>query len=535
MSRSLLFWVIAIISILNVSANGGYRLVWSDEFDGSSLNKDNWEVMTGDGTAYGLPSGWGNQETQYYTGRAENVKVEGGNLVITALKGSYEGCDFTSGRLRTKGRHEFLFGKIEARIKFPKSQGMWPAFWMMPTVESYGGWACSGEIDIVETINKADHVYGTIHYGGIPPDNVYSTGRYVEKGVNFAEGFHIYTLEWQPYQMRWYVDGKVYLEQNEWFTMTAAFPSPFDKPFYILFNLAVGGRHSGPVNQTTTWPACMYVDWVRVYQTDNKPPQVTIAAPVNNANIPADTDIVIEAKVIDPDGDVNKVEFYDDYELIAVDYNEPYSIKWAAPDGCYKIKVKALDKDGLSNVAIVNVTKGAGCPQQPFYGTPFVIPGKIEAEDFDAGPVNVSYWDTDVIDNGRSGYRKNTGVDISYREGKYILRDVRDKEWLEYTIDVTRAGAYDIKSCVTGSFWRQIAPSKFHIEIDGIKIASLDVPKADDKNSNGWIDITAKNIRLPAGKHVMRFFIESGGFSLDYFEIVPSSPEPNTETKPASH
>ena len=147
--------------------------VWSDEFNGTAVDPNNWEFMIGAG-------GWGNNELEYYTSRPENCYVSGGYMHIVARRESYQGSAFTSARLRSQNRQDFLYGRMEGRIKLPTGGGMWPAFWMMPTDSVYGGWAASGEIDILESINTATTVYGTIHYGGQWPNNVNSGGNYSE-------------------------------------------------------------------------------------------------------------------------------------------------------------------------------------------------------------------------------------------------------------------------------------------------------------------------------------------------------------------
>jgi len=530
-SGKLLFTIIAAILLLNTPIYAKYNLVWSDEFEGPEIDKTKWTHEVGDK--------WHNKELQSYTDRGENSYIEDGKLVIVARKEEYHGNEYTSARMRTKGKGDFLYGKISGRIKFPKSQGMWPAFWMMPTDDEYGRWAASGEIDIVETTNQAGHIYGTIHFGGTPPHNAHTGGRYAEKGVNFSEDFHIYTLEWQPYEMKWYIDGKLYSKKNDWHTRNARFPAPFDKQFYILLNLAVGGAHPGNPDETSTFPQKMYIDWVRVYQTENKSPQVAIASPAENANIPAETDVVIKASVTDPDGDVNAVEFYDGYDLIGKDTNEPYSLNWAAPDGCYSIKAKAIDKEGFSQTATISLTKGLGCPQQPFHGIPIKIPGKFEAEDFDAGARNVAYFDSDEVNSGNVRYRKNSGVDIYSYVDQYFISRLGENEWLEYTIDVAAPGTYDIKTYATGTWWRPDSIGKFRIELDGInKTSTVTVPSLNSqlkgnneeerRSSSFEIDpVIVKDIELTPGVHVMRFFIEDGNFSLNSFEIVRSSPDPN--------
>ena len=521
--------VIFFIIWFSLPSYAAYQLVWSDEFDGTTLNPADWNYEVGDN--------WHNNELQAYTDRSENSYVKDGKLVIVAQKEAYHEKEYTSARINTEGKHDFLYGKIEARIKLPKGQGMWPAFWMMPTDADYGGWAASGEIDILESTNNADHISGTLHYGGTPPNNTFSSsGRYTEEGVNYSDDYHVYTLEWQPYEMKWFIDGKLYSKKTEWQTQGHPYPAPFDKRFYIILNLAVGGHMPGNPDETTVFPQSLSIDWVRVYQTENKTPEVTIKSPAPNAVIPADTDIRIEADVEDPDDNVDKVEFYHDTELIATDTEAPYSIAFAPPDGCYTIKVKAIDEEGFSHSSSVNVTKGSGCPQAPFHGVPFTIPGKIEAEDFDEGGMNVAYFNPNTRGSRRGSgvYRKNTDVSIRAYMGTYSIGRLGDDGWLEYTVDVTKPGHYDITAHLATYRRRNTSDqSKFHIEFDGInKTSSMIVPVPTERW--GLADVTATNLELLPGKHVMRFVVEKSGFSLDYFEIKEheektENPDKNTD------
>lgn len=244
----------------------GYELVWSDEFYGSRINYENWAHQIGDGTEYGIPM-WGNGELQYYTARPENSYVKNGNLVIVARDESYQGRNYTSARLCTFAKQDFLYGKMEARIKLPSTKGMWPAFWMLPTDWVYGGWAASGEIDIVESINTATTIYGSIHYGGEWPYYVHDTEEYSD-GTDFSEDFHVYTLEWEPDIMRWYVDGNLYSTKTSFLWYSDGAPgnprAPFDQRFHFLLNIAVGGHWPGPPNGSV-FPQQMLIDYVRVY------------------------------------------------------------------------------------------------------------------------------------------------------------------------------------------------------------------------------------------------------------------------------
>ncbi len=244
-----------------------WQLVWSDEFAGDRLDSKKWEVMLGDGTAYGLPSGWGNNEKQYY--RRENIEVKDGLLVITAKKESYGGKSYTSGRVRTKGKGDWLYCRIEMRAKMPLGRGLWPAFWMLPTNSPYGGWAASGEIDIMEYIgHEPNVVHGTLHYGGQWPNNVHKGSSYTLPQGSFAEDFHVFAFEWEKTRMRWYVDGKLYRSTGEWYSTAAPYPAPFDVPFHLLINLAVGGNWPGSPDATTVFPQQLLIDYVRVYQKE---------------------------------------------------------------------------------------------------------------------------------------------------------------------------------------------------------------------------------------------------------------------------
>lgn len=252
----------------------GLILVWNDEFDGETLDTTKWDYQYGNGGEYGI-SGWGNNEWQYYLSREENVCVEDGRLMITALK---EDNIYTSGRIRTiTNQGEVLFattyGRVEARIKCPVGEGIWPAFWMLPVDESvYGRWAASGEIDIMEAKGRLPQQFsGAAHYGRTWPDNDFSNKEYVfGEGTDITD-FHVYAIEWEQEEIRWYVDDECYFTLTDWYSKNAKgdlYPegAPFDMPFYILLNLAVGGNFDPEADaKNAEFPVQMEVDYVRVY------------------------------------------------------------------------------------------------------------------------------------------------------------------------------------------------------------------------------------------------------------------------------
>ena len=249
-----------------VSPGDTLTLVWSDEFDGATLDPEAWFFERGDGSQYGIP-GWGNNELQYYL--EDSALLEDGLLVITARSETAGSKQYTSARLNTRDRVAFRYGRVEARVRLPGGQGLWPAFWMLPQNSPYGTWAASGEIDIVEAVNLGgtggNEVHGTIHYGGAFPNNQF-TGESYTVPTSAQDDFHTYAIEWDATEIRWYVDDVLYAMQNNWSSTGGAFPAPFDQAFYIIFNVAVGGNWPGAPNANTVFPVTMEVDWVRVYE-----------------------------------------------------------------------------------------------------------------------------------------------------------------------------------------------------------------------------------------------------------------------------
>lgn len=255
-----------------------WTLVWNDEFDGTGdtldtngVDLEKWAYQEGTGVEYGVAN-WGNNELQYYS--KNNISVENGKLVIEAKNESKGGKAYTSGRLWTSPTFAKKYGKFEARMKLPAGTGLWPAFWLMPKDSEYGGWASSGEIDIMEARGRLPHeVDGTIHYGKNSPNNKLTGSSYeFPEGQDFTD-YHTYSVEWEPGELRWYVDGKLYQTINDWHSWGAgqpdkyAFPAPFDKEFYIIMNLAVGGNYDGGrTPDPGVIPAAMEVDYVRVYE-----------------------------------------------------------------------------------------------------------------------------------------------------------------------------------------------------------------------------------------------------------------------------
>jgi beta-glucanase (GH16 family) len=246
-----------------VSAEEGWELVWRDEFEGDSIDPVNWTYDIGGW-------GWGNGEAQYYTDRPENARVENGLLVIEARQEKFEDSYYTSARLITQGLQSFQYGRIEARIKVPVGAGLWPAFWMLgsdfrrnPDDPFDSNWPHVGEVDIMEYVGREpDLVMGTAHGPGY--SGAMGLGRWNRQDYAIADDFHTFAVEWDESGISWFYDGDPY------FTLTPEIVGDrewvFDKEFFLILNLAVGGQFGGTIGLDTKFPTNLYVDYVRVYQ-----------------------------------------------------------------------------------------------------------------------------------------------------------------------------------------------------------------------------------------------------------------------------
>ncbi|GEN98559.1 beta-glucanase [Novosphingobium sediminis] len=289
---------------LPAAAAPDWQLVWSDEFSGPAIDASKWSF---DVDCWG----GGNNERQCYSDRPSNARIVDGALVISALRENVTGPalpasqranpakpgelvkrDYSSARLSTHGKASWRYGRIEVRASLPQGQGTWPAIWMLPEANTYGPWAASGEIDILEAVNlgvpckdcpagKEDTILGTLHFGKPWPNNTHK-GNEVHKPAVLA-GFHTYAIEWQPDQIIWQFDGETYAvrKQSDWFTSGSTSPgAPFDQPFHLILNLAFGGglaesRGLKGVSDSN-FPKRFLIDWVRVWQ---KPPQTASSTP----------------------------------------------------------------------------------------------------------------------------------------------------------------------------------------------------------------------------------------------------------------
>jgi beta-glucanase (GH16 family) len=239
----------------------GMNLAWSDEFNGKTLNASNWTYETGG-------SGWGNNELEYYTSSNMNSFLTGGYLVIEARKETVGTNNYTSARLISKDKKTFTYGRIDIRAKLPKGQGLWPAIWMLGNniSQSGYGWPACGEIDIMELLgNNYQKVYSTVHWGQYNTSSHDSKGgNYTLSTGNFYDTFHVFSMQWDATKMVFMVDEINILTANKSDMTTGTYP--FDKPFFFILNVAVGGTWPGNPDVSTIFPQRMIVDYVRVFQ-----------------------------------------------------------------------------------------------------------------------------------------------------------------------------------------------------------------------------------------------------------------------------
>lgn len=264
--------LLVLLALCAGSSHAAWVQVWADEFNGNALNTSEWTFQTG-------CDGWGNNELECYTAnRAQNARVEGGHLVIDVVVEDFQGKQFTSARLNSKP--SWTYGKFEARAKMPSGHHLWPAIWMMPRDSKYGGWAASGEIDIMELRGDSPHVtMGTIHYGGAWPNNVYQGSGEKTYPFDFSADYHTFAVEWDANSIKWLVDDKEMHTENINRMMWSGKGTnpytkngqPFDQSFYWILNIAVGGNFFGggpyvSAAQAKSWAKpTMEVDYVRVF------------------------------------------------------------------------------------------------------------------------------------------------------------------------------------------------------------------------------------------------------------------------------
>ncbi len=542
-------------------ADGDWTLVWQDEFEGDTIDPTKWNLVFAGG-------GFGNYEVQYYTDREENAFIRDGRLVIRANRESFRGYHYTSAKLTTEGKASWTYGRFEIRARLPIGQGIWPAVWMMPEpATQHGGWPVGGEIDIMELVGFAPRtVYGTIHFGR-PHQN--SGGRaQLEGDATFADDFHVFAFEWEPGAMHWFLDGKHFSTQTNWFTSApgAMWPAPFDVPFFLKLNVAVGGLWPGYPDDTTPFPAEMEVDYVRVYRYNGDYPPVPVRpasaeyrpprAPAPDGNLVYNADFSAgeehwslrtmergRASVHVEDGVAHIQIRRGGDRLHSVQWNQGHlNIR---RDRSYRVAFRARAE--APRTISVNVGKAsqhwdswsgrAKIHLEPEWND-FTIDFKMRSPtdpmarlEFNLGQSDIDVFISDVsvrpleedtayrfdrtVQIQAERYDEAFGVQVeACLEGGNNVGWMDPGDWLVYNIDFLRPGPGRLAFRHAGE-WQT---GRLRVEIGGEPFAEIDLPP-----TGGWQVWRTSEVAIdfPEGVQTLRLVVVEPGMNLNWFELIP--------------
>lgn len=471
-------------SIVASTQSSTLTLLWADEFDYIGLpDSTKWGYDVGG-------HGWGNDELQYYTDkRIENSHVENGVLTIEAIQETYETNDYTSARLVTRGKGDWTFGRYEVRAKLPYGNGTWAAIWMLPTDWAYGGWPESGEIDIMEHVGyDMGNIHASTHSldynfqtGGNPTSTLYTN--------NVETEFHTYAIEWYPDRIEAFVDDVLYFTSSNNGTGWESWP--FDKPFHVILNIAVGGNWGGAAGvDPNIWPQKMEVDYVRVYDlvlpADTEAPN----APTNLAgtsNTPSSLDLSWDHAT--DNYSITEYEVYQDGILQGSTKYTGFNIGNLEPSTSYNIGVKSVDLSGnKSEFATIDLATS-----DPIVTT---VAGMVQAEDF----------------NAQSGVQKEITSDIG---GGDNVGWIDASDWMEYSIDALTTGSYTIDFRFASA---SITPAEIQIQ-DGFGNVLVNTTLTPTGDWQVWETTTSAEFELNTGIQDIKVIATIGGFNLNWMEF----------------
>jgi beta-glucanase (GH16 family) len=517
--RLLLLLVLVHTTSLQVTAQR-YELVWSDEFDGDTLGPA-WVAWNG--TAY-------NNELQCYTPNAENLFLRDGHLHLRALRQTRQ-CggrttNFTSARISTDStRMGWEYGRFEARIKMPATQGFWPAFWLMPTRNI--GWPRGGEIDIMEfRSNLPNQTNGAIHFWREGcTGNPVQCRQYFDKTYptpfDLSQDFHVYALDWSPGIMRWYLNDVLFWEiRGE--AIRAEF-DPFTGPFYIILNLAVGGDYLPNPDETTQFPQSLLVDYVRVYQDVNAKPTLEIEGP-SSLNFPAGAPIPLQLHAADTDGSVETITLLlDEQELATLPGTTTAFEIPPLMEGCYTLRGKATDNNGATSplTAPLAITVGHGCTEAPWNESSFRLPGLIPAWQYNRGGQHRAYFEHQAnVNLGAADPdlpRRFEAVDLRRTShphaGISVFNKITD-EWLAYDVDITTADPVFVELELTAE-----VTSSVDVYLNDVLLYSINRIRAEEN----WQTFRSDPLTLPVGPARLRVQTRTGNVELVSIQLKPAN------------
>jgi len=495
----------------------GYKLSWSDEFNqgvGAAPDGSKWDYHLGKNNA--------NAELEVYVNDRDHAHIEADptaedGQALQILSTNTNG--YESVRMSTSGKHPIQYGFVEARIKLPYGQGIWPAFWMLGTNIGKVGWPACGEIDIMENIglkswdgqnlsslhsSEAENVHG---------DYTKNAPYKLADGKTFHDDYHLFQMLWIKDAISFYVDGNLY--ETRTIAEYGKNPWPFNAPFFFIVNTALGGAWPGNPDKTTVWPQNMMVDYVRVYDGASQTP----SAPVGLQATPAEgKQILVSWK-----GDINATS-YNLYRGTKRNGGDAALVKTGiavlsymdvglSPGTRYYYRVAAVNPAGVSGQSKEASATAIVPTESPYYSKPIALPGKIEIEDYDRGGEGLGYHDSDGF-VGTATYRPFDGVDIENTNDTGKGFDVgwsAAGEWLKYTVNVAKASTYTVSL-------RASAAGKggtVHIEDESGKDLTGPIVVLDTGGWQNWQTVTGK-ITLPAGKQTLKLVEDTGGYNLNW-------------------
>ncbi|MDF2698945.1 MAG: glycoside hydrolase family 16 [Haloplasmataceae bacterium] len=470
---------------------GDWEPVWCEEFDYEGLPElTKWTIENkGDG--------FGNNELQFYTKRPENVNVEDGELTITVKKEQFVNRNYTSAKLMSRGKGDFLYGKFEVKAKLPEGKGTWPAIWMMPSESKYGGWPNSGEIDIMEHVGyDMNTIVGTVHTGNYNHTKGTQVGKSIELD-DVVDYYHIYTIEWDPTGIKWFVDGVQYHEfKNDEIKNpdNSSGNWPFDQEFYLILNVAFGGNWGGAQGIDPNFiESRMVVDYVRVFQKDyesiDEENPTDVLGYQTVTNLPSNTKISWD-KSTDDTG-IDHYEIYLDQEYIGNTSAPTYIFTELDPLTDYELKVIAVDFVGkMTNPTTYSFTSGD-------YTS---IPNKINASDY-TEMRGIQLQSTSDVGGGQN---------VAYIDsGDYLL----------YKLKVSETGNYRIKFRVAStSSSREIQLYDYSNNIETL------LTKVTFNSTGGWQNWQTvdgiDSFNLEQGIVTIKVKAITNGFNLNWIEFV---------------
>ncbi len=506
-------FLLFLLFLPTATARQQWELVWSDEFNSGSVpDPVTWKYDVGGG-------GWGNQESQFYTdARPENARVENGSLVIEARKEAFSGKSYTSARLVSRPVGDITYGRVDIRAKLPSGRGTWPALWMLSTGGRYGtgGWPDNGEIDIMEAVGfDPGVVHANLHMKALNSNLGNNPGASLQL-PDAETAFHVYSLVWTPKTIAVAVDDHFY------FTYSPTNPDwtiwPYDQPFHLLLNIAIGGTWGGQQGiDDGIFPAKMLVDYVHVFKDTAGPPVMSSIFPSGSRQVTAGDSVRFDFSATDASGILGPLRLYQRDGLLAESESQSFqaSISDLAP-GCYEVHGRAEDSDGwTARTDTVALRVGGACVQAPYLMHYWHPDERVEAEYYDLGGAGEAFAELDQR-NSAGTIRLSNGVDLPRSNdlgGGFDVGETARREWVEYSFELPASGDYVLRARLSS----QLAGS-MNLAVDGVT-EPMEFAYPSTINETVYRDFISPSLSLSKGVRRIRLVFQQGGLRVNWIRL----------------